>query len=85
MVLDSMLDKVVGKFLDAWQAAADLRTYRQAVAEAIAFRISEGESFDLTPGAVAGPSQAASWYEAREKAEAMGIDVTWDCERGQDA
>jgi isocitrate lyase len=80
MVLDSMLDKVVGKFLDAWQTAADLKTYRQAVAEAIAFRASGGESFDATPEQWLEDSNRYSWYEAQEKAAELGIDADWDCE-----
>src|SRR5271167_334424 len=54
--VESMLDKVVPRFLDAWQEEADLRTYRQAFAK------------------------RASWYEAREKAKSMGIDVVWNCD-----
>jgi isocitrate lyase len=80
MVLDTMLDKVVGKFLDAWQAAADLKTYRQAVAEAMAFRLSGGESFEVTPEQWLEDSKRYSWYQTREKAASMGVDVAWDCE-----
>src|SRR5271157_5608027 len=40
--VDSMLDKVVPRFLDAWQEDADLRTYGQAVADTIAFGVSQG-------------------------------------------
>src|ERR1035438_2774966 len=47
-LVDGMLDKVIPRFLDAWQEAADLMTYRQAVADVMEFRISEGESFDLS-------------------------------------
>jgi isocitrate lyase len=80
MVLDTMLDKAVGKFLDAWQAAADLKTYNQSVAAALAFRSSGGESFDVTPEQWLETSKHFSLYEAREMAEALGITVEWDCE-----
>ena len=83
MVLDTMLDKVVGKFLDAWQTEADLKTYRQAVAEAIGFRTSGGESFDVTPEEWLERTKRFSWYEAREMAKALGVDVEWDCERAK--
>ena len=75
-----MLDKVIPRFLDAWQEAADLMTYRQAVADVIEFRVSEGESFELSADEWLAFSKRASWYAAREKARSMEIDVTWDCE-----
>ncbi len=53
-----MLDKVMPRFLDAWQAEADLKTYRQAVAEEIVFGVSQGETFELTAGGVAGVLKA---------------------------
>lgn len=79
-LVDSMLDKVIPRFLDAWQEAADLKTYRQAVADVIAFRVSQGESFDLGTNEWLAFSKRASWYAAREKARLLEIDVTWDCE-----
>ena len=42
--VEAMLDKVMPRFLDAWQAEADLKTYRQAVAEEIVFGVSQGET-----------------------------------------
>jgi isocitrate lyase len=79
-LVDSMLDKVIPRFLDAWQEAAELKTYRQAVADVIAFRVSQGESFDLGTNEWLAFSKRASWYAAREKARLLEIDVTWDCE-----
>jgi isocitrate lyase len=83
MVLDTMLDKVIGKFLDAWQAAAKLRTYAQAAAEALAFRSAEGASLDLTVEQWLEHAKRLSWYEAREMAEALGIEVEFDAERAK--
>ncbi len=79
-LVDSMLDKVIPRFLDAWQEAAGLKTYRQAVADVIAFRVSQGESFGLGTNEWLALSKRASWYAAREKARLLEIDVTWDCE-----
>ena len=79
-LVDTMLDKVMPRFLDAWQEAADLKTYRQAVADIIAFRVSQGESFDLSVEEWLAFSKRASWYAAREKAKSLEIDVPWDCE-----
>src|SRR5271157_2318014 len=79
-LVDSMLDKVIPRFLDAWQEAADLMTYRQAVADVIEFRVSQGESFELGVDEWLAFSKRASRYAASEKARSMEIDVTWDCE-----
>ncbi len=78
--VEPVLDKVTGRCLDAWQEAADLKTYRQAIAEVIAFRISQGESFELNAEQWLEFSERASWYEARERAHAMEIEVPWSAE-----
>src|SRR5271169_4755535 len=78
--IEPVLDKVIGRCLDAWQEAADLKTYRQAVAEEIVFRMSQGESFELNAEQWLEFSKRASWYEAREKTRDMEIDVPWSSE-----
>ncbi len=78
--IEPALDKLTSRCLDAWQEAADLKTYRQTVAEAIAFRMSQGETFDLDAEGWLMFSERASWYAAREKARSMEIDVPWSCE-----
>ena len=78
--VDSLLDKVVAGFLDAWEAAAGLKTYAQAVAAAIAFRASQGEPIGMTAADWLAFAKRASWYATREKADALGIEVAWDCE-----
>ena len=78
--VDGMLDKVVPRFLDAWQEDADLRTYGQAVADTIAFGVSQGESFEMTPEEWLAFSKGTSWYALREKARAMALDVNWNSE-----
>ena len=75
--VDPVLDKVLPRFLDAWQQEADLKTYRQAVAEEIAFAASQGENIDISVDDWMAFSKRASWYEAREKARSIGIDVVW--------
>jgi isocitrate lyase len=79
-LVDGMLDKVIPRFLDTWQEAAVLMTYRQTVADVMEFRVSEGESFELSVDEWLAFSKRASWYAAREKARSMAIDVPWDCE-----
>jgi len=79
-LVDGMLDKVIPRFLDTWQEEAVLMTYRQTVADVMEFRVSEGESFELSVDEWLAFSKRASWYAAREKARSMAIDVPWDCE-----
>jgi len=78
--VEPVLDKVMGRCLDAWQESAHLKTYWQAVAEEIVFRMSQGESFELNAEQWLEFSTHASWYEARERAHAMEIDAPWNCE-----
>jgi isocitrate lyase len=78
--IEPVLDKVLGRCLDKWQEAADLKTYQEAVAEAITFRMSQGESFELDREQWLQLSKRASWYDARERARAMEIDAPWNCE-----
>src|SRR5208337_3354444 len=79
-LVDAMLDKVIAQFLDAWQEAAELLTYRQTVADVIEFRVSQGESFAMGVDEWLAFSKRTSFYEAREKALSMEVDVDWDCE-----
>ena len=78
--LDGVLGKVISDFLDAWQAEAGLKTYGQAVAEAIAFRASQGEPVNISVDAWLAFARRSSWYAARKKAGSLGIDISWDCE-----
>jgi isocitrate lyase len=78
--VDNMLDKIVQRVLDAWQGEADLKTYRQAVAEAIALRATQGESVEMSADEWQAFAKRASWFAAREKAKSMEVAVRWDCE-----
>jgi isocitrate lyase len=78
--VEPILDKVMGRCLDVWQEAADLKTYRQQVAEEMAFRISQGEMLHMNVEDWMEFSKRASWYEARDKARSMEIEVGWSAE-----
>ncbi len=75
---EQALDTVGDAFVDAWQRAAGLMTYREAVAEAMAFRAEEGGELSMTPDEWDSFSAGASWQEAEAKADEMGLDVAWD-------
>ena len=44
------------------------------------FRTAEGERFDMSVEEWLAFSKRASFYEVRERAKSMGIQVIWDCE-----
>ncbi len=79
-LIDRLLNKIVNRYLDTWEAEAGLKTYGQAVADVIAFRASEGERLDMSVEEWLAYARRASFYSARERARSMGIKITWDCE-----
>ncbi len=78
--VDATLDKVATRYLETWQAEANLKTYGQAVADVIKFREAEGDQFDTTVDEWLAFSRRASFHAARNKAKSMGINFIWDCE-----
>jgi len=78
--LDAALERIETRYLEVWVATAGLKTYRQAVADAIESRMVEGERFDMTVEEWLAFSKRASFYEVGERAKALGIHVAWDCE-----
>ncbi|HET7017721.1 MAG TPA: isocitrate lyase ICL2 [Streptosporangiaceae bacterium] len=79
-LIEDLLETVETRYLDAWLAEASLRSYPQAVADEIEFRISEGDSFDLTASQWLDFANQTSFHAARARARSMGVDVVWDCE-----
>jgi len=80
MSIDSALDEVVTSYLDAWQMDAGMKTYGQAVADVMAFRIDEGGDFDMSVEEWSDYANRVSFYDAREKARSMGVSIIWDCD-----
>ena len=78
--LDAALDRIDTRYVEIWQAEAGLKTYGLAVAEVLEFRTAEGDRFDMTVEEWLAFSKRASFYEVRERAKSMGIQVVWDCE-----
>ena len=72
------LDQAVARFADAWQAEAALKTYGQAVADVMQFRMNEDEEFDMSVDEWLAFAANASYVTARDKARSMGIHVIWD-------
>jgi isocitrate lyase len=78
--LDTALDKIETRYMEIWQAEAELKTYGRAVADVMQSRTVDGERFDMTVEEWLTFSKRASFYEIRELARSMGIQVVWDCE-----
>jgi isocitrate lyase len=78
--LEELLDAIDARYAEIWQAEADLKTYGEAVADILEFRIGEGERFDMTPGDWHAFASRASFSEVRAKADSLDIRVTWDPE-----
>lgn len=81
--VDATFDKVFDKFVDTWQQEAGICTYAEAVGNVIAFRTHEGDPPPMTQEAWLAFAHRAPWYKAREKARAIGVDITWDCEHAK--
>jgi isocitrate lyase len=79
-VSTAALDALETRYAEIWQMRAGLKTFGQAVADEMTFRAGEGQHFDMTVEEWLSFSKKASHYEAREKADAMGIQTVWDCE-----
>ncbi|MEO8695485.1 MAG: isocitrate lyase ICL2 [Acidimicrobiales bacterium] len=78
---DDLFDEATEAFFETWEAEAGLKTYREAVADALRFGIDEGRTYDMTVDEWLEFSADASWYTARAKAAEFGVHVVWDCER----
>jgi isocitrate lyase len=78
--LDAALEKIDTRYVEIWQTEAGLKSYGQAVADVMKSRTDEGERFDMSVEEWLAFSKRASFYEVRERAKSMGIQVVWDCE-----
>ncbi|ABS25791.1 isocitrate lyase ICL2 [Anaeromyxobacter sp. Fw109-5] len=81
--VDAALDKVFDAFVDAWQQEAGVSTYAEAVGEAIGFREHEGDPAAMGKAEWLAFAERAPFYKARQRARAIGLDVTWDCEHAK--
>ena len=78
--LEAVLEKLDTRYMEIWQTEAGLKTYGQAVADVMESRTAEGEHFDMGVEKWLAFAKRASFYEVRERAKSMGIQVVWDCE-----
>jgi isocitrate lyase len=74
------LDKLTATLFETWQVEAGLKTYGEAVADAMAFHMDEGLSFEMKIDEWLDWSGHVSFHEAREKARSMGVNIICDYE-----
>ena len=78
--VDEALEKVFGRMVDLWQAAAGVKTYAEAVAAQIAFRQSEGRAQAVTVEQWLDFAKRKGLYALKRKAASLGVDVVWSAE-----
>jgi isocitrate lyase len=80
LTVDAAFDEVANRLLEVWEDEAGLETYGGAIADALEFLASEGEELPITVDEWRAFAKTASHPRAQEKARALGLNVTWDCE-----
>jgi isocitrate lyase len=78
--LDALIEQVQTKYLEAWQEEAGLKSYPEAVADAIGFVEQEGQTPEMNAAQWLAFASETSFHAARHKARSMGVDLAWDCE-----
>ena len=78
--IDPLLEGALARLTDSWQAEAGVKTYAQAIADVIEFHENEGEQFELSGEEWKAFAAGASFYEARERARSLGLNIIWDPE-----
>ncbi len=77
---DEAVDRASDALAEAWHRVSGLATYSQAVADQMALRASEGESFGMEVGEWLSFARSLDTETARDRAAEMGLDVAWDPE-----
>lgn len=78
--VDKALDKAATAFVETWEKASGITTFRLAVADLMVFHMKEGREFDMSVDQWHAFAKTTSLRDARDKTKTMGIDVVWDCE-----
>lgn len=78
--LAAALEKIDTRYVEIWQTESGLKSIGQAAADVMKSRSDEGERFDMNVEEWLAFSKRASFYEVRERAKSMGVQIVWDCE-----
>lgn len=78
--IDALYDQVEAQFVAEWEDDASTMTYGEAVGELLAFGEREEEPRAMSADDWRKFAERAPFYEVRQKAKELGVDVQWDCE-----
>ncbi len=78
--VDVLLETVIGACIARWQTDAALKTFSQAAADALKLNEHRGGSAQMTSNEWLAFAKHASLSEMRERADRLGVRVTWNCE-----
>jgi isocitrate lyase len=78
--VDTVFERTAERWLEAWEADAELATYADAVGDLLAAREAEDEPVDMSSEAWLTFARGASLATAQARARSLGIDVPWDPE-----
>jgi isocitrate lyase len=81
--VDAIVGEIVGRCSELWESESGLKTYGQAVADAMVFQQDEGQRLGMTIDEWLCWSRRVGHEEAVERCRAMGLSVAWDCERAR--
>ncbi len=77
-ITEETLDSVMAAVRQAWAEKAGLKTYAEAVADALASRAQTRAKLGLTVERWKTFARSVSLAEARERAASMGMEIFWD-------
>lgn len=77
-VTEETVDNVLAAVRQVWAQKAELKTYAQAVADAMQTRIQSRGKLPMSVDRWMRFANSVSHEEAREQAQSMGIEVFWD-------
>ena len=76
-------NRISDQVFERWEAGAGLKTFGEAVADAMAFHLDEGMTFEMTIDEWMDWVSTVSYHEARGRARDLGVSVIWDCEKAR--
>jgi isocitrate lyase len=80
VAIEATFDATASRLLEAWESAAGLATYGEAVGEILALRVEEGEAPEASIEEWRQLATTASFHTLRTRARALGVHAPWDCD-----
>ena len=81
--VDSAIDETFDRLVDLWQQEAGVATFAEAAGAVIANHAAEERPLAMTGEQWTEFAARAPLYAMRQRAQALQIDVTWDCEHAK--